>query len=61
MLFRAHIELNTAVRPQPLRCHARLGFEMPWIVELRLEEGQNAFERMIGDRGETLKMVLRAR
>lgn len=32
-----------------------------WTAEMRLEEGQAAFECMTGARGETLKMVLRVR
>ncbi|MGC1461851.1 MAG: zinc-binding dehydrogenase [Terracidiphilus sp.] len=32
-----------------------------WTAELPLEDGQAAFERMIGSRGDTLKMVLRVR
>jgi 2-desacetyl-2-hydroxyethyl bacteriochlorophyllide A dehydrogenase len=32
-----------------------------WTVELPLEDGQTAFERMIGSRGDTLKMMLRVR
>ncbi|HUX27928.1 MAG TPA: alcohol dehydrogenase catalytic domain-containing protein [Terracidiphilus sp.] len=31
----------------------------PWTAELPLEEGQQAFERMAGAAGETLKMLLR--
>jgi threonine dehydrogenase-like Zn-dependent dehydrogenase len=33
----------------------------PWTAEMPLEEGQSAFERMTGCRGDTLKMVLRVR
>jgi len=31
----------------------------PWTVEMPLEHGQQAFDRMTGDPGETLKMMLR--
>ena len=31
----------------------------PWTVEMPLEEGQHAFDRMTTDPGDTLKMVLR--
>lgn len=30
----------------------------PWIVEMPLEDGQKAFEKMTGGRGDTLKMML---
>jgi 2-desacetyl-2-hydroxyethyl bacteriochlorophyllide A dehydrogenase len=33
----------------------------PWTVEMPLEDGQKAFEKMIGSRAGTLKMVLRVR
>jgi 2-desacetyl-2-hydroxyethyl bacteriochlorophyllide A dehydrogenase len=33
----------------------------PWTVEMPLEEGQAAFEKMTGAPGDTLKMVLRVR
>jgi threonine dehydrogenase-like Zn-dependent dehydrogenase len=33
----------------------------PWTVELPLEEGQQAFDRMTKEPGETLKMMLRIR
>jgi threonine dehydrogenase-like Zn-dependent dehydrogenase len=32
-----------------------------WTAEMRLEEGQEAFERMTGARGDTLKVMLRVR
>ena len=32
-----------------------------WTVEMRLEEGQEAFEQMTDARGDTLKMILRVR
>jgi threonine dehydrogenase-like Zn-dependent dehydrogenase len=32
-----------------------------WTAELPLEDGQAAFDRMIGSRGDTLKMMLRVR
>ena len=31
----------------------------PWTVEMPLEEGQKAFDRMIESPGDTLKMLLR--
>jgi threonine dehydrogenase-like Zn-dependent dehydrogenase len=31
----------------------------PWTTELPLEQGQQAFDRMINAPGETLKMMLR--
>ena len=33
----------------------------PWTAEMPLEDGQKAFEKMTGSRGDTLKMVLRVR
>ncbi|HEV2484829.1 MAG TPA: alcohol dehydrogenase catalytic domain-containing protein [Terracidiphilus sp.] len=33
----------------------------PWTAEMPLDEGQRAFEKMIGSRGDALKMVLRVR
>jgi 2-desacetyl-2-hydroxyethyl bacteriochlorophyllide A dehydrogenase len=33
----------------------------PWTAEMPLEDGQSAFERMSGQRGGTLKLVLRVR
>jgi 2-desacetyl-2-hydroxyethyl bacteriochlorophyllide A dehydrogenase len=33
----------------------------PWTAEMPLEDGQKAFEKMTGARGDTLKMVLRVR
>jgi threonine dehydrogenase-like Zn-dependent dehydrogenase len=33
----------------------------PWTAEMALEDGQKAFERMTGSRGDTLKMMLRVR
>lgn len=33
----------------------------PWTVEMPLEAGQQAFDKMSTDPGETLKMVLRMR
>jgi threonine dehydrogenase-like Zn-dependent dehydrogenase len=33
----------------------------PWTAEMPLEDGQKAFEKMTGLRGDTLKMVLRVR
>jgi 2-desacetyl-2-hydroxyethyl bacteriochlorophyllide A dehydrogenase len=33
----------------------------PWTAEMPLEEGQKAFEKMTGSRGDTLKMVLRVK
>jgi threonine dehydrogenase-like Zn-dependent dehydrogenase len=31
----------------------------PWTAEMPLDDGQKAFEKMTGSRGDTLKMVLR--
>jgi hypothetical protein len=40
------------------RTRARLDIT-PWTVEMALEQGQNAFDRMSSAPGDTLKMLLR--